>query len=131
MKGSGSCGRDEFADFELKLMQAPHLTDGFRAFYCLYLQNISHCLQKGITTLELIDFMCGIPYYVHLEEKSSNSYKYYIEEEGDFLLLSIAGLEKQIYIGMDIPIGHGNLSYTLQPMVADIVEDIQFLIEDC
>ena len=75
--------------------------------------------------------MCGIPYYVHLEEKSSNSYKYYIEEEDDFLLLTISGLEKQIYIGMDIPIGHGNLSYTLQPIVADIVEDIQFLIEDC
>ena len=45
LKGLGQAGRDEFSDFELRLAQAPHLTDGFIAFYCLYLQSISHSIK--------------------------------------------------------------------------------------
>ena len=44
-------------------------------------------------------------------------------------LLTIDGLEKQIYIGTDIPIQAGNLSYSLQPLIFDIVEDLQYLLE--
>ena len=45
-QGTGQAGRDEFADFELRLLQAPHLTDGFISFYCLYLQSISHSIKS-------------------------------------------------------------------------------------
>jgi hypothetical protein len=45
--GGGQAGRDEFSNFQLKLLEAPHLTDGFSAFYCLYLHSISHDRDTG------------------------------------------------------------------------------------
>ena len=59
----------------------------------------------------------------------SNAYHYVIEEEDDFILLAIDGLDKQIYIGHDIPISYGNLSFTMQPMIHDIVDDLKYLLE--
>ena len=84
--GSGSCGRDEFADFELKLIQASHLTDGFTEFYCLYLQSLTHSIKMGITSLELVDFCAQKTYFLHLEERLSKNYRYYIDEEDEYLV---------------------------------------------
>ena len=84
--GGGSCGRDEFADFELKLIQASHLTDGFTEFYCLYLQSITHSIRMGLTSLELVDFCAGTTFYLHLEERLSKNYRYYIDDEDEYLV---------------------------------------------
>jgi hypothetical protein len=78
----------------------------------------------------LLDFVPGRTYFINLEEKNSNKYQYFIEEDDDYVLVTVAGLEKQIYVGMDIPIYYGNITHTMQPMIFDIVDDLKFLLGD-
>jgi len=77
----------------------------------------------------LIDFCAGITYFIHLEEKLSNSYRYYIDDEDYYILVTLDGIDKQIYIGNDIPISYGNLSFTIQPLIYDIVDELKYFLE--
>merc|ERR1712137_360016 len=105
VKGKG----DAWSGFLYRVREAPHMTDGFSEFYCLYLHGCYYSSKMMETVLEVIDFMADKTYY--------------------FLLITIDGIYKQIYIGRDISINYNNCSLSVQPLVEEIKEDMQYYLE--
>ena len=66
----------------------------------------------------------------HLDEKQASKYEFdFDDEDDDFLLITIDGIYKQIYIGRDIPINYNNCSLSVQPLIEEIKEDMQYYLE--
>ena len=65
-----------------------------------------------------------------MDEKQASKYEFdFDDEDDDFLLITIDGIYKQIYIGRDIPINYNNCSLSVQPLVEEIKEDMQYYLE--
>jgi len=126
VKGKG----DAWSGFLYRCREAPHMTDGFSEFYCLYLHGCYYSTKMMETVLEVIDFMADKTYYIHLDEKQASKYEFdFDDEDDDFLLITIDGIYKQIYIGRDIPINYNNCSLSVQPLIEEIKEDMQYYLE--
>ena len=79
---------------------------------------------------EIISFQIAYPTVRHLDEKQASKYEFdFDDEDDDFLLITIDGIYKQIYIGRDIPINYNNCSLSVQPLVEEIKEDMQYYLE--
>ena len=65
-----------------------------------------------------------------MDEKQASKYEFdFDDEDDDFLLITIDGIYKQIYIGRDIPINYNHCSLSVQPLVEEIKEDMQYYLE--
>ncbi|CAG5102475.1 Oidioi.mRNA.OKI2018_I69.chr1.g319.t1.cds [Oikopleura dioica] len=126
IKGKG----DPWSGFLYRVQEAPHMTDGFSEFYCLYLHAAYNSQALNTTILEVIDYMVDKTYFIHLDEKKADKYEYdWNDDDDDFILISLDGIYKQIYIGRDMPIEYGRTSLSLQPIISEVVEDFQYYLE--
>jgi len=126
VKGKG----DAWGGFLSRIMEAPHMTDGYTEFYCLYLQSAHYCQRTNETVLEVVDFMSDKTYYIHLDEKQAEHYEFdFDDEEDDYLLISLDGIYKQIYVGRDMPIDYEHCARSTQPLIREIKEDFQYYLE--
>ena len=77
-----------------------------------------------------VDGKRNYPSVRHLDEKQASKYEFdFDDEDDDFLLITIDGIYKQIYIGRDIPINYNNCSLSVQPLIEEIKEDMQYYLE--
>lgn len=126
VKGKG----DPWSGFLYRCREAPHMTDGFSEFYCLYLHAAYFSPKSNSTCLEVIDFMIDKTYFIHLDEKAANKYEFDFEDDDDdYILLTLDGVYKQVYVGRDMPLLHEHCSLSVQPVVSEIVEDFQYYLE--
>ena len=72
-----------------------------------------------------------IKVFIYFEdEKKANKYEYdWNDDDDDFILISLDGIYKQIYIGRDMPIEYGKSRLSVQPIISEIVEDFQYYLE--
>merc|ERR1711990_412049 len=125
-KGKG----DPWSGFLYRVREAPHMTDGFSEFYCLYLHGAHYSHKMGETVLEVVDFMVDKTYYIHMNEKLASKYDYsFDDDDDDFVLISLDGIYKQIYIGRDIPVNFEKFSLSTQPLIEEIQEDFTYYLE--
>jgi hypothetical protein len=134
---------DPWSGFLYRVQEAPHMTDGFSEFYCLYLHASYYSKALNTTVLEVIDYMVDKTYFIHLgnkysfinynffeDEKKANKYEYdWNDDDDDFILISLDGIYKQIYIGRDMPIEYGKSRLSVQPIISEVVEDFQYYLE--
>jgi len=126
IKGKG----DPWSGFLYRVREAPHMTDGFSEFYCLYLHGAYYCQKSNETVLEVIDFMIDKTYFIHLDEKVANKYEFDFEDDDDdYILITLDGIYKQIYVGRDMPICFEKSKSSMQPLVSEVVEDMQYFLE--
>ena len=57
---------DPWSGFLYRVQEAPHMTDGFSEFYCLYLHASYYSKALNTTILEVIDYMVDKTYFIHL-----------------------------------------------------------------
>merc|ERR1711957_683580 len=116
---------DPWSGFIHRVMEAPHLTDGFSEFYYLYTHAAYYSQKMNSTCFEVIDFLVDKTYFIHLDEKAAEKYEFDFEDEDDdYILITLDGVYKQLYIGRDIPICFEKSNLSVQPIVAEIVEDM-------
>jgi len=60
---------DPWSGFLYRVQEAPHMTDGFSEFYCLYLHASYYSKALNTTVLEVIDYMVDKTYFIHLGKK--------------------------------------------------------------
>ena len=65
-----------------------------------------------------------------MSEKLAGKYDYsFDDDDDDFVLISLDGIYKQIYIGRDIPVNFEKFSLSTQPLLAEIEEDFTYYLE--
>ena len=57
---------DPWTGFLHRVIEAPHLTDGFSEFYCLYTYAAYNSPKTNSTCFEVIDFLNEQTYFIHL-----------------------------------------------------------------
>ena len=68
--------------------------------------------------------------YPGKDEREAEKYEFDFEDDDDdYILITLDGIYKQVYIGRDIPICFEKSSLSVQPLVAEIVDDIQYFLE--
>ena len=64
------------------------------------------------------------------DEKVANKYEFDFEDDDDdYILITLDGIYKQIYVGRDMPICFEKSKSSMQPLVSEVVEDMQYFLE--